>query len=62
MDDLTPDETKFPDDWFIAEARQIHQEDGEVEIDDGAIVSRSSDGGAYVAAWVWVPIPIEEGE
>lgn len=28
--------------------------DGEIEIDSDAVVSRSEDGGAYVAAWVWV--------
>ncbi len=27
---------------------------GEIEIDDHAFVSMGEDGGAYVAAWVWV--------
>lgn len=37
-------------------ARRLHVRDGEVEIDEGAEVSASTppDGGAYVAAWVWV--------
>jgi hypothetical protein len=35
-------------------ARQIYQEQGKLEIDDDAIVSQS-EGGCYVAAWVWVP-------
>ena len=28
--------------------------DGELEIDDNAIVSYGEDNGAYVQAWVWV--------
>lgn len=28
--------------------------DGELEVDDGAIVSEGEDNGAYVQAWVWV--------
>ena len=44
-----------PDDaWYIASARDEYQTDGEIEIDDNAVVSRGSDPGAYVAAWVWV--------
>lgn len=38
-------------------AREQHQVDGEVEIDDvigGAEISEGDDNGAYVRAWVWV--------
>jgi len=35
-------------------AREIYHEEGTLEIDDNAIVSQS-EGGCYVAAWVWVP-------
>ena len=35
-------------------ARRLWYEDGEIEIDEGATVSVSDDGGAYVQAWVWV--------
>jgi hypothetical protein len=28
--------------------------DGELEIDDNAVVSHGEDNGAYVQAWVWV--------
>lgn len=48
--DSDPDDKK-------AEYRKIAKElqkDGELEIDDDAIVSISEDGGAYVQAWVWV--------
>jgi len=31
--------------------------DAGIEIDEGAVVSRGSDPGAYVAAWVWVENP-----
>jgi len=36
-------------------AKRLHHSDCEVEIDSNAVVSFSSDGGAYVGAWVWVP-------
>lgn len=39
---------------FVAAARRLHTVEGECEIDDDAKVSISSDGGAYVQAWVWV--------
>lgn len=42
---------------MVAAARKFYQRDGEIEIDDGAKISRSEtneDKGAYVAAWVWV--------
>lgn len=29
--------------------------EGELEVDDDAAISKSSDGGAYVQAWLWVP-------
>lgn len=35
-------------------AKAQHHVEGEVEVDDRAKVSRSSDGGAYIMAWVWV--------
>lgn len=37
---------------YIDAARQEYQTEGEIEIDDNAVVSRSN-GGAYVQAWVW---------
>ncbi len=47
------------DKQMIAAAQAQYQDDGTVEIDDDAEVSRDADstdddGGAYVAAWVWV--------
>ena len=38
---------------FRKAARDQYQREGEIEIDDSAIVSDSEDG-AYVQAWVWV--------
>ncbi len=38
---------------IIDEARASYAEEGSVEIDDDAILSRSEEG-AYVQAWVWV--------
>jgi hypothetical protein len=54
--------TPVPDDaWFKKRAKDLYHVEGEVEIDDSAIVSRTDDvlaaGGAYVEAWVWVPLP-----
>jgi hypothetical protein len=40
-----------------ARAKEIWQREGEIEIDDTARVSRGTEAGAYVAAWVWVPDP-----
>lgn len=51
---------EWTDDDYRNEAMQ-YQQDGEIEIDDGAIVSRNDEPkcshGAYVAAWVWVDSP-----
>lgn len=41
---------------YIAHAKHEWHRDGEVEIDDDAIVSESEEG-AYVQAWVWVGRP-----
>jgi len=35
-------------------ADEHYGRDGELEIDDGAVVSRGDDAGAYVLAWRWV--------
>jgi len=37
-----------------AQARDTYHEEGTLEIDEDAIVSQS-EGGCFVAAWVWVP-------
>jgi len=42
------------DEEFVKAARKLYGSDGECEIDKGATVSLSEDGGAYVQAWVWV--------
>ncbi len=39
---------------YRALAHEQWAHDGEIEIDDDAIVSIGLDNGAYVAAWVWV--------
>lgn len=36
-------------------AWELFHEDGEIEIDECAVVSLGEDPGAYVMAWVWVP-------
>ncbi len=40
--------------WFRRRARELYQEAGEIEVDDGAPVSIGAGSGAYVQAWVWV--------
>lgn len=50
MTDLNPT-TKAA---YIAAARNTWHRDGEIEIDDNAQVSRDSEPGAYVQAWVRV--------
>jgi len=56
---------------IVVAARANYQEEGAIEIDDGAAFSRGDDNperGLYVAAWVWVPdgwykgVPAEEGD
>ena len=44
-----------PDEEFRRKAEALHGRDGVIEIDSDAVVSRGSDDGAYVQAWVWVP-------
>ena len=39
---------------IVAMAREQHEREGEVEIDEGAKLSEGDDNGCYVAAWVWV--------
>lgn len=50
-----------PDEWYREQAKATLHRDGELEIDDNAVVSTGADRGAYVAAWVWVEDPEEEG-
>jgi len=52
----------MPDREYVDLARQKWQKEGEIEIDDNAVVSISDDGGAYVQAWVWVYDPQEDGK
>jgi hypothetical protein len=42
------------DEMFRAGAKRKYERDGEIEIDEVAVVSCGSDPGAYVQAWVWV--------
>ena len=44
---------------YVARAQHEWHKDGEVEIDDAAIVSECEEG-AYVQAWVWVDRPGKE--
>lgn len=48
----TPDELAL-----VAKAREMARE-GEIEVDDTAIVSAGDDPGAYVMAWMWVDTPV----
>lgn len=48
------------DEWYIQQARLDWQKDGEIEIDDNAVVSRGDESGSYVAAWVWVSKGMED--
>lgn len=38
---------------YIQVARRDHHIEGELEIDENAIVSQGNDDGAYVEAWKW---------
>ncbi len=47
--------------WFRAQAKALYHEDGEIEVDRDARVSIGDDDGAYVEAWVWVPLKQKQG-
>lgn len=38
---------------YVAAARDMAK-DGEIEVDDPAVVSKGDDDGAYVMSWMWV--------
>lgn len=42
------------DDQYWKQAKKQYEQEGSIEIDDLAEVSRGEDSGAYVQAWVWV--------
>jgi hypothetical protein len=48
--------------WYRTRARDLYQEEGSIEIDSNAIVSRGDEAGAYVEAWVWVPLKKKKEE
>jgi len=39
---------------YLNVARKMYGSDGDLEFDDGAVVSLSDDPGAYVMAWKWI--------
>lgn len=56
---LRPGKRRFAmrsDKWFRARAKEMYQQDGKIEVDGNARISRGDDEGAYVEAWVWVPL------
>jgi hypothetical protein len=44
------------DEWFRAQAKELYGEEGQIEVDGNARVSGGNNDGAYVEAWVWVPL------
>lgn len=40
--------------WYRKQAKERFHKEGELEVDDRAVVSKGEDDGAYVQAWVWV--------
>jgi hypothetical protein len=48
------------DKWFRTRARELYHRDGQIEVDGNARISRGDDEGAYVEAWVWVPLKEDE--
>ena len=53
-DDRTPEEVPYFEFARLENSEGGPSHEGDVEVDDNAIVSMSDDGGAYVAAWIWV--------
>jgi hypothetical protein len=61
----SPAMSRHTDEQYRKAAYRLFQKDGELEVDDAAIVSVGSDDGAYVQAWVWVDneaIILEDGD
>lgn len=50
------------DKWFRVRAKEMYYQEGKIEVDSNARISRGDDEGAYVEAWVWVPFREEEEE
>lgn len=51
--DLTQEETDRRE--IVEMARNEYEGyDGDVQVDDNAVISNGEDNGAYVQAWVWV--------
>jgi hypothetical protein len=48
------------DEWFRARAKELYCREGEIEVDTNARISFGNDEGAYVEAWVWVPLEERE--
>jgi hypothetical protein len=48
------------DDWFRNRAKELYHEEGEIEVDNDARVSKGGNDGAYVEAWVWVALTKEK--
>lgn len=54
MDTYGSNVEDLSDEELVQAARWQHQDDGVLEVDDNAVVSRGAVDGAYVQAWVWV--------
>jgi len=52
---LAKPEPLITDQQYRAAAKELHEVEGEIEIDGNAAVSRGNYPGAWVRAWVWVP-------
>jgi len=50
---MSDSKTKL-ENFYREKAKKEREKEGDLEIDENAIVSLSEDGGAYVQAWVWV--------
>lgn len=51
------------EEWIRDSARELYEEEGRIEVDYDASVSIGEDGkGAYVQAWVWVPLGEDESD
>ena len=60
--DIKAEDNRPTDEEYREAAHERWHRDWEIEIDDGAEVSVSEDGGAYVRAWVWVYDSDAKGE
>jgi len=54
------DVVKVTHEQVLERAKELYEEEGLIEFDEEPVLSKGDGRGAYVQAWVWVPIEDNE--